>query len=130
MLRIDQTLFEEGHGNCLPACLAMMLDIALSDVPHFCVESGDWYELFAHWLHTHGRSPLSLSFDAKGLEEHLAWARGIGAATPWIASGTTSRGRHFVVYVGDKLFHDPNPYYGRTGLITIQDATFLIPAAC
>jgi hypothetical protein len=130
VIRIDQTLFEEGRGNCLPACLATLLELPLSQVPNFCY--GDppeeaWYPRFAAWLFARGRAPYSLSFeDTEALDRHLEWARLYGSKTPWLAGGMTPLGRHFCVYLGAHLFHDPNPYAGRTGLAVIQDATFLL----
>ena len=41
MKPVDQTLFGEGRGNCLPACIASVLELPLEAVPHFVLED-DW----------------------------------------------------------------------------------------
>lgn len=130
MRPVDMRRFAACEGDCLPACIATVTGISLSEIPHFCLHEAEWYPAFTEWLETRGYAPLSLSLDAEALEQHLAWARGPGRLAPWIAGGQTDRGRHFVVYVGAELFHDPNPHHGRQGLTTIQDATLLIRAAC
>jgi hypothetical protein len=134
MTPVDQTRFADGEGDCLVACIATITGVRLADIPHFCAghpEGSDaWYPAFAEWLVRRGYAPLSLSFDEpEAVDEHLKWARLFGREVAWIASGRTTRGRHFVVYLGDSIYHDPNPNYGRSGLQTIQDATFLLRAA-
>lgn len=127
MKPVDQTLFDVG--NCLSACIATITGIPIGEIPHFCAEHENWYPRFAEWMQDRGFAPLSLAFDADTLADHLEWARKCGCQAAWIAGGSTERGRHFVVYLGDQLFHDPNPNYGRSGLTTIQDATFLLRVA-
>lgn len=135
MTPVDQTRFVQlqnnqvVEGDCLVACVATITGIPLAEIPDFCAAK-TWYPAFAEWLALRGYAPLSLRFDEPGaISEHLEWTKGIGKAVPWIAGGTTPQGRHFVVYLGDRLFHDPDPNDGRQGLTTIHDATFLLRAA-
>lgn len=100
----------------------------LVGVPNFCAEHGDteWYEHFSKWLHARGLAPLTMVAAGDSAAAHLAWANKIAPEVPWIACGETARGKHAVVYVGDRLIHDPNPNYGRTGLTSLDDATFFL----
>ncbi len=130
MKLVDQTLFGDGVGNCFAACVATILGEPLALVPNFCADGGDvWYQKFAEWLNGRGFAPLTFCFpDEKSFEPHAEWATKLGPNVPWIACGDTPRGKHAVVYVGDKLFHDPNPNFGRTGIDRVEDATLLLSA--
>jgi hypothetical protein len=128
---VDQTLFGDKNGNCFPACVATVLGIPLDEIPNWCVEvpgdDGAWYRAFAKWLNARGLAPVSFNFKSEAdATNHLSWAWEIAPLAPWIAGGPTSRGQHSVVYVGRDFVHDPNPRYGRAGLDSITDATFIV----
>lgn len=140
---VDQTLFGDKNGDCFGACVATITGLPLAEIPNFCVLHSDdtWYVEFANWLGTRGLSPhTSLLADEKAANNHLDWARLIAPNTPWIACGESerengARPKHAVVYIGDRFVHDPNPRWGRSGILRIEDATYfnatceMVPAA-
>ena len=129
MKLVDQTLFGAGNGNCWGACVATITGIPLDVIPNFSVthDNTSWYRAFAIWLRPYGFAPVSfLCADERATRNHLDWAADIAPTTPWIAAGDTDRGKHAVVYMGHKLLHDPNPLYGRAGVIRVEDATFFV----
>lgn len=127
MRRVDQTEFGVGKGNCFAACVATILGLDIESVPNFCGEHEDdkWYMEFVNWLAVRGLAPLTQQFPGDP-DSFMAWVMKCAPKVPWIAGGPTDRGLHCCVYVGDKLFHDPNPNFGRQGLQTVDDATFLL----
>lgn len=92
-------------GDCLPACVASILELPLAEVPHFNLLFGkDW------------ESGLRLFLRRFGLDAVLVeWAsveRWLGGSerTYSIVSGTTEAGRlHSVVYRANVMVHDPAP---------------------
>lgn len=62
MTPVEQTVYTNGKGNCLTACVASILDISISDVPEFC-SAKDWFNrledfcvsngfFLLYWAHT------------------------------------------------------------------------------
>ncbi len=130
MKLVDQTLFGDKTGNCFPACIATITGIPLEEIPNFCVEHpGDnvWFREFAKWCGSRGWAPIAFNFTDGG-RGHLDYAQEIAPLALWIAGGKTDRGKHAVVYIGDKLFHDPNPRHGRAGIESIEDGIYLVPS--
>lgn len=122
MIKVDQTTFGTGIGNCLPACVATITGIPLGEIPNFCniYPEGKWYQKFIEWLRPLGLAPWSVQLDG-------AVPDFIGEAfpdIPWIACGHTPRGLHCCVYIGRNLYHDPNPC--REGLQDVIDGTFFL----
>lgn len=129
MQRVDQSLLGARSGDCFAACVATLLNAAIDDVPHFCGIHGDsWYAHFCRWLAARDYAALSLRFDnEEQADAHIEWAREFAPYVPWIAGGASTRGPHACVYLGAELLHDPFPK-SRTGLIRVEDATYLVPA--
>lgn len=138
LTKVDQTTFGVPHGNCFAACVASLLGLKVRSaietvdteihVPNFCYlyEDHEWYDKFLEWLKPRGYAALTQEFPGDS-ESFFAWVRRCAPAIPWIAGGPTPRGPHCCVYVGDTLWHDPNPRHGRSGLIDVENATFLLP---
>jgi len=140
LTKVDQNTFGVPRGNCFAACVASLLGLKLRPpheigphdselyVPNFCYlyEDTQWYDEFIKWLKPRGYAPLTQEFpgDSAGF---FAWVRRSAAHIPYIAGGPTSRGPHCCVYIGDSLWHDPNPRHGRKGLDEVENATFLLP---
>lgn len=122
MKKVDQTTFGVGEGNCLPACVATITGIPLEEIPNFCClyEGHEWYEHFTAWLRPLGLVPMCFLVKPSSLDHVKEHYAGI----PWIASGPTERGDHCCVYVGDTLYHDPNPC--RDGLLKVDDGIFFL----
>ena len=55
MIKIWQTQFGDGNGNCFQACVASILELTLNEVPHFCRDYGkDWVWQTGKWLQKWG----------------------------------------------------------------------------
>ena len=117
--KIDQTEFGE-LGNCMSACLAMILGRDLSEVPNFTsMNLADWerYKVMQEWLNEEGFQLLTFN----------AWRGDLWPPKGFhIAGGETSRGfLHAVIIKDGKLWHDPHP--SREGIKEIQTVDLLIP---
>lgn len=98
---------EEGHkGNCLQACIASLLELPLSGVPHFVEhEGGDWFEEMNKWLVAR-EGLYAVNLDESTFHPPPGYA---------ILNGLSERGvMHSVIIRNGKLVHDPYP--GGTGL--------------
>lgn len=115
MRPVDQTKFGSPDGNCFQASVASILELPLEEVPDF--DGDDWYEKFTEWLKPRGFYPLTFKMGE--------WKPPPDAYT--IFGGKSPRGDwlHAVVGIGGEVAHDPHP--DRTGLLTLDDATLLIP---
>jgi hypothetical protein len=109
----DQTIFGDKKGNCWAACLASILDTAVSVVPNFCSDhpepDGTWFSETNKWL-----KPMGLCLIEFTIQED----RNLMDVFPgiWIAAGKSPRGDfdHCVIYRGGMMIHDPHP--SRDGL--------------
>jgi hypothetical protein len=116
--RIDQTEFGE-LGNCMSACLAMMLGLRIDEVPNFSamnLTDNQKYKAMQEWLLNLGYQLLT--FEAAGL---LHMLRGY-----CIAGGASPRGFFHAVIIKDGvLWHDPHP--DRSGINKVGEIDLLIP---
>ena len=108
------------EGNCMSACLAMMLDIPLSSVPNF-FDMGDterqWWNALREWLAEYNVGIVTT--DLKGALLHAT--KGY-----LIVGGSTERGlEHAVIYKDGELWHDPHPK--GSGLKEVSGVDFLYP---
>ena len=120
--RVEQTkLYSENTvGNCLSACLSMIMDIPIDDVPVFMEKKSRWYENMKQWIDEQGYYFVDI---------HL-WNHGDGklmiypSEFPVITGGYTSRGvvKHSVVVCQAKVY-DPHP--SQDGLKSV-DTIYLI----
>lgn len=115
MKPVDQEFMHGNgrHGDCFRACVASILELPLSEVPHFnqlAADAGDvmeWSTLFAQWCGERGVDFYSTEADAKP----PGWA---------IMSGPAGRGPlHSVVAFCGEMKHDPHP--SRAGLQSVRD---------
>ena len=128
MIRVDQTLFGVGTGNCFAACIACFAEVPIAEVPNFCCLEGDWYAECNRWLIQRG---FRIGFWEMELPGFVHEMRRLNPNRDfyWIAGGTcpprksNPGGPHVCVYLNDRLWHDPNPE--RTGLIK-TDCAFLV----
>src|SRR5580698_10316009 len=109
MKPVDQTLFrgEGEHGNCVPACVASILELPLDQVPHFAALHGPYFMgQMRQWFEDQG---MGLCY----LNGCTTWP----AAVHSIATGLSPRGTflHSVVWFGRNMAHDPHP--SRAGII-------------
>jgi hypothetical protein len=116
MIPVDQTAFGIPNGNCLPACVASILEIDVAEVPSFCLDASRWFDHMREWLAPRGLLPLMLRCEPE--PEHFgdAWL---------IVSGPADRGHdHSTVWRNGALVHDPHP--SRAGLLSINDVIVFV----
>jgi hypothetical protein len=124
MKKIDQTLFGEGVGNCLPACLATVMNVNVKNIPNFCVDYGDhWFFFLQRWLRGYDKAAMYFNVPPGGFE---MFADPSYSDIYWIGCGPTDRGNHCCVYKGSNLYHDPNPNFNRGGLLKLEGAMFIL----
>lgn len=120
MTPVGQTIFEDGKGNCLAACVASILDLPIEDVPNFA--ELDYFAGLHAWLTERKLQGIEVRFSDAA---HCASAYFGYPGTPVLMWGDGPRfaadGRrkqHAVVGepngYGCKLLHDPHPSH--TGL--------------
>lgn len=118
MKPVDQTQFagEGAGGNCVQASLASILNLPLSDVPHFLEIANtpqEWEFAFEDWLAERG-----IGFVRR--EGEYIWDG------YYLASGPSPRGvSHMVVYHDGNLVHDPHP--SRAGINAVSRIYVLAP---
>lgn len=100
MKPVDQLFLvdRDGHGDCLRACVASVLELPSDCVPDFSLFGENWLSALALFC----KVDLIVPNEASGY---------------WIAGGLSPRGndiRHSVVYRDFDLAHDPHP--SRAGL--------------
>lgn len=120
MITIDQTIFEDGKGNCLAACVASVLELPIDEVPNFA-EMG-FFEGLYRWLEGRNLRPITVRFSeakhcASAFFEYSDEPLIMWGDSPRFANGG-HRKMHAVVGAPDgyglKLIHDPHP--SREGL--------------
>lgn len=51
MIKINQTRFGEGIGNCFASCVCCLLEIEDPEsVPNFCFMADNWWSAFKDWM--------------------------------------------------------------------------------
>lgn len=118
MKPVDQTQFagQGAGGNCVQASVASILELSLSEVPHFleiAPEPVQWEFAMMDWLEERGigfiRREGEWIFDGY-----------------YLASGPSPRGvSHMVVYHDGELAHDPHP--SRAGILEVKRTWVLAP---
>lgn len=121
MKPVNQNLFrdESEHGNCVPACIASILELPLEAVPHFASVHGPYFmKQMRKWFEDQGMG--------------LCYLNGGGnvffSAAHSIATGKSPRGDflHSVVWKGRQMAHDPHP--SRAGLVGTPQEFMIITA--
>lgn len=123
MKLIHQTKFGEEQGNCMQACLAMVLGADLQGVPNFCENKDTWRDDMLAWLDKFEITLMSLSVGALG--DHLSAGEiPVGWPETFFLIGQSPRGDylHAVVMHKGQLF-DPHP--SGEGLKTVEMADIL-----
>jgi len=54
MIKIYQTIIDKGHGNCMQAAIASLLELSLESVPNFISLGHDWFKTYYQFLLKHG----------------------------------------------------------------------------
>lgn len=131
--RVDQTILADDpkrKGNCVAACVATILGLSLSEVPHF-IEFGIAYgdsENVKEVSHGNNWWAMMLGFLAgRGL-----WVVELDKVTDAdthefvLVAGMSPRGVvHQVVYREGRLWHDPHP--SRAGVLDVREVLAVRP---
>lgn len=94
------------NAGCLTDCVARLLNLHPECVPHF-VGRKDWPKSLRAFLRKHGLGLNCLHYDAEELKPNTI-AIVVGRTKGWQNSKRGKNERHAVLYVGPKLFYDPN----------------------
>ena len=118
MKPVLQTVCDAERGNCLSACLASILELALEEVPNFAgARPGMFWIQVNHWLQKRGLRALIV------LPKHVV----MDAGALYIANGVSPRGvRHSVVCEDGRMIHDPHPEGG--GVVDVTEFVYLVVA--
>lgn len=114
MTPVDQTKFGPEEGNCLTACVASLLDLAIEDVP-FTGADAAWREQFDAFC-------LSLGLQLRGRGPRRPYA---GYAIACGQSPRFENAGHAVVVLDGVLAHDPHP--DRTGITEVWEYFAIAP---
>ena len=94
MTPVNQTILDIERGNCLPACLASILEVELDDVPLY-LDKDVWLARYRDWLHERGWK----------LRSHQS-----APETDYYLAQYPREGRsHVVICRGGEVVHDPHP---------------------
>jgi hypothetical protein len=115
MIPVYQTIFGNKNGNCVQACVASILELPLSDVPHF-LEYNDWWEALNWFLGCRGMYAVDLMINVHKRAGFVC--RGYH-----LINGPNTRNGvlHAVVGKDGRMVHDPFP--GGLGLKKIDTYT-------
>jgi len=109
MIHVDQVIVDAGHGDCLQACTASILEVRMSAVPNFGdAPEGLFHSLYRAVMYGYGWHVCDVAVP-KGV---TLW-HGCGIDDCYIASVPSRNidGTHAVVINADGLVvHDPSPH--------------------
>ena len=108
---VDQTVFGVPHGNCFDACVAMLFELEIKDVPHFngSTGEGDWWSALIEFARERGYRPV---FQRGGTPPR-------GFAILGGQSPAHAPKMHAVFGFNGRIVWDPK--WTRLGLLTIED---------
>lgn len=102
MKPVMQTLFGNEKGNCMQACLASLLELALDQVPNFVEYRSRWHDKYVEFCRSYGVYPLY--FPAEAVESPEVF-QGY-----YDLSVETERSLlHSVIAKDGQIIHDPYP---------------------
>lgn len=101
------------YGDCYRTCVAIILDVHPSIVPHCWTADGQWEPMpMFDWLARCGLKMFSLSWPASeglGITGMLELTKSVNRGAPVIFTGTSSLGcNHSVVAMSGKIVSDPS----------------------
>lgn len=114
---------QEEHDDCYRACVATVLGMELSEVPHFYRQARTLpgatekrcpgiYDIIRDWARTRGYAALFLPAQ-QSLAYVLQQTFQLNPEAPFILGGTSIMGTgHAVVVCGGRIVHEPTPGYG------------------
>jgi len=54
MIKIYQTIVDEGHGNCMQAAIASLFEVSIENVPNFITFGNGWFHKFYEFIKQQG----------------------------------------------------------------------------
>ena len=105
------------HGDCQRTCVAAILDLHPSEVPHFCDdptatrEDANWWEKRqSKWLAERGLTSATFAYHGDAsFEQVMLWTSRQSPTTPMILLGTSALGcNHVVVVLNGEIVCDPS----------------------
>jgi hypothetical protein len=116
MTPVDQEFLHDPpkqNGDCLRAVTTSLLDLPISEVPHFFEDPNDWFVRWTLWLQGRGLCVVPLCGQ-------------LDIAAFHVAIGLSRRGNpHSVVMHTGQVVHDPHPT--RDALASVEGAFVLLP---
>ncbi len=119
MKPVEQTRFGYPEGNCLMSCVASVLEVGLDELPDLfercCTMDGDgnftddnenWWEVVKEGVRSHGWEAI---YRADHPENHPTGYAIAGGPSGRAFDGAGRDVGHCVVYLDDKMVHDPHP---------------------
>lgn len=125
MIEVTQTTFgfpdqNVPPGDCLPACVASLLEIRLEEVPRTRL-----VEEMADWLRERGLYAISFRCDPERGDIVPAGYHLLGGQSPRRPAFKDYKMLHSVLARGRDIVWDPHP--SRAGLLNWQETTILVP---
>jgi len=105
------------HGDCQRTCVAAILDLHASEVPHFCddpsatrADDGWWAKRQERWLADRGLACATFAYSGEAaLADVMLWTSAQNPTTPMILLGKSSLGcNHVVVVLNGEIVCDPS----------------------
>lgn len=133
MTPVDQTIFEDGKGDCLRACIATILDLPVIDLPNFA--ESDYVNGAIVWLWEQGIPSLHLSWTGDEGHHDVYMSTGttrvycvVMGTSPRQTEGSERRKGHAVVghAMGWRFAVDHDPHPSRAGLSETPDSALWI----
>ena len=105
------------YGDCQRTCIAVILDLHPSEVPHFCddptatrQDENWWEKRQTRWLNDRGLTAATVAYSGKSsMSDVMLWTSKQNPKTPMILLGTSSLGcNHVVVVLDGEIVCDPS----------------------
>ena len=111
MNKVYQTIVDKGHGNCMQAAVASLLDLDLDEVPNFIEHGNEWYNIFDSFIIKYGYEPNYIQDDTQTLLRVANFDNGVNGYFYGVVNSQTFEGITHAVIVDRYLniIHDPNP---------------------
>jgi hypothetical protein len=115
---IDHCPEDGRYGDCQRTCVAAILDLDASDVPHFCdvphrpKGHRDWWEQRQNrWLAERGLATMTVAYsgDTATFDDVMEWTSRQSPTVPMIVCGRGGKGvNHVVVVLNGEIVCDPS----------------------
>jgi len=116
MIKVYQTIIDKGHGNCMQAVVASLLELPLEEVPNFIeIKEGSWFLTMEHMFDDRGYDLCTIgrggNTDTEMLKKIAKFDGGVnGFLYASVPSMTFEGCGHAVIVDTDlNIVHDPNP---------------------